>query len=96
MPNQSVLVAALSLQEAKDSSEIENIITSQDELYRSDDSSKNFTRLEAKEMPTIPICFGSVCFSKGEHLKNVYVSPLFNVDFSQAYFVEEDQARSFQ
>ncbi|MCB1083841.1 MAG: peptide ABC transporter substrate-binding protein [Simkania sp.] len=46
-----------------------------------------------EEMPIIPICFGSVCFSKNEHLKNVYVSPLFNVDFSQAYFLEEEQMR---
>ena len=50
VPNQSVLVATLSLQEAKDSSEIENIITSQDELYRSDYSSKSFTSSEAKEV----------------------------------------------
>ena len=34
IPNQSMLVNAIVLQEAKDSSEIENIITSQDELYR--------------------------------------------------------------
>lgn len=46
-----------------------------------------------EEMPIIPICFGSVCFSKNASLKNVYVSPLFSVDFSQAYFVEEDEAR---
>jgi Fic family protein len=50
VPNQSVLVATLSLQEAKDSSAIENIITSQDELYKSDYSSKSFTSLEAKEV----------------------------------------------
>jgi Fic family protein len=50
VPNQSVLVATLSLQEAKDSSEIENIITSQDDLYKSDYSSKSFTSLEAKEV----------------------------------------------
>lgn len=35
LPNKSILVSALSLQEAKDSSEIENIITTHDELYRS-------------------------------------------------------------
>ena len=34
MPNQAMLVNALVLQEAKDSSEIENIITTQDELYK--------------------------------------------------------------
>jgi len=34
MPNQAMLVNAVVLQEAKDSSEIENIITTQDELYK--------------------------------------------------------------
>lgn len=34
IPNQSILINALSLQEAKDSSEIENIVTTHDELYR--------------------------------------------------------------
>ncbi len=34
IPNQSMLINAIVLQEAKDSSEIENIITSQDELYK--------------------------------------------------------------
>jgi len=32
MPNQQILISTLALQEAKDSSEIENIITTQDEL----------------------------------------------------------------
>ncbi|WP_457594066.1 Fic family protein [Hydrogenimonas sp.] len=35
IPNQSILINALALQEAKDSSEIENIVTTHDELYRS-------------------------------------------------------------
>ncbi|MCB5224742.1 MAG: Fic/DOC family N-terminal domain-containing protein [Candidatus Cloacimonadaceae bacterium] len=34
IPNQSILINTLSLQEAKDSSEIENIITTADDLYR--------------------------------------------------------------
>ena len=34
IPNQLMLVNAIVLQEAKDSSEIENIITTQDELYK--------------------------------------------------------------
>ena len=34
MPNQSILLNTLALQEAKDSSEIENIITTHDELFR--------------------------------------------------------------
>lgn len=35
IPNQSILINALALQEAKDSSEIENIVITYDELYRS-------------------------------------------------------------
>jgi len=34
IPNQSILLNAIALQEARDSSEIENIITTQDELYK--------------------------------------------------------------
>jgi len=34
MPNQAILINTLGLQEAKDSSEIENIVTSHDELFR--------------------------------------------------------------
>ena len=34
IPNQNMLINAVALQEAKDSSEIENIITTQDELYK--------------------------------------------------------------
>jgi Fic family protein len=35
MPNEAILISTLGLQEAKDSSEIENIVTTHDELYRS-------------------------------------------------------------
>ncbi|MGV6801070.1 MAG: Fic family protein [bacterium] len=35
IPNQNILIETLSLQEAKESSEIENIITTQDDLYKS-------------------------------------------------------------
>lgn len=40
IPNQSILINTLSLQEAKDSSAIENIITTHDELYRQTVSNK--------------------------------------------------------
>lgn len=50
MPNQSILVGTLSLQEAKDSSEIENIITTHDELYRSDFAKQQFASFAAKEV----------------------------------------------
>ena len=35
IPNESILISTLTLQEAKDSSEVENIITTHDELYKS-------------------------------------------------------------
>ncbi|MDP2834429.1 MAG: Fic family protein [Pseudomonadota bacterium] len=50
MPNQSILVSTLSLQEAKDSSEIENIITTHDDIYRSDNASRHFVTLAAKQV----------------------------------------------
>lgn len=50
IPNESILVSTLSLQEAKDSSAIENIITTHDELYQSDFQAKQFKNLAAKEV----------------------------------------------
>ena len=50
MPNQSILINTLSLQEAKDSSEIENIITTHDDIYRSDNLTRQFVTLAAKEV----------------------------------------------
>jgi Fic family protein len=50
IPNQSILINTLSLQEAKDSSAIENIITTHDDLYQSDALTKQFPSLEAKEV----------------------------------------------
>jgi Fic family protein len=35
IPNENILISTLTLQEAKHSSEIENIITTHDELYKS-------------------------------------------------------------
>lgn len=50
MPNQRILTSTLALQEAKDSSEIENIITTHDDLYRSDSAKGLFVTLAAKEV----------------------------------------------
>lgn len=49
IPNQNILINSLSLQEAKDSSEVENIITTHDELYKAQ-VDKNFSSKEAKEV----------------------------------------------
>jgi len=50
IPNQNILINTLGLQEAKDSSAIENIITTHDELYKSELNLDNFKSLEAKEV----------------------------------------------
>lgn len=50
IPNENILISTLSLQEAKDSSAIENIITTQDELFQSDTFSEKFKSLAAKEV----------------------------------------------
>ncbi len=50
IPNQSILVNTLALQEAKDSSAIENIITTHDDLYRSNALARQFVTYAAKEV----------------------------------------------
>lgn len=55
IPNESILINTLALQEAKDSSEIENIITTQDELFRSDAASQSFATAAAKEVHSYSI-----------------------------------------
>lgn len=50
IPNQSILINALGLQEAKDSSAIENIITTHDDLYKSELNLGAFKSLQAKEV----------------------------------------------
>ncbi|MCK5068958.1 MAG: Fic family protein [Desulfocapsa sp.] len=50
IPSQTILVSTLSLQEAKDSSAIENIITTHDDLYQSDRHNQEFVTLAAKEV----------------------------------------------
>lgn len=49
LPNQKIVINTLVLQEAKDSSEIENIITTYDEIYRSD-ISDSFISSDIKEI----------------------------------------------
>lgn len=50
IPNQSILINTLGLQEAKDSSAIENIITTHDDLYKSGLNLDAFQSLQAKEV----------------------------------------------
>jgi Fic family protein len=50
MPNQAILINTLGLQEAKDSSAIENIVTTHDELFRSATYPDLFASAAAKEV----------------------------------------------
>lgn len=50
IPNQNILINTLGLQEAKDSSAIENIITTHDDLYKSELDLDAFNSLQAKEV----------------------------------------------
>lgn len=50
IPNQAMLINALVLQEAKDSSEIENIITTQDDLYKALTINKTYISPATKEV----------------------------------------------
>lgn len=52
IPNENILVSTLTLQEAKDSSEVENIVTTQDDLYQgaAEDLSSFVTNAATKEV----------------------------------------------
>ncbi|WP_238347776.1 Fic family protein [Comamonas piscis] len=50
IPNQGILINTLGLQEAKDSSEIENIVTTHDELFKDDVSPENQLSAASKEV----------------------------------------------
>lgn len=50
IPNEGILISTLSLQEAKDSSAIENIITTHDDLYRSDSAARLFVSVASKKV----------------------------------------------
>lgn len=50
IPNENILISTLSLQEAKDSSAIENIITTHDELYQGDYLKQEFKSIASKEV----------------------------------------------
>ncbi len=50
IPNQGILINTLGMQEAKDSSEIENIVTTQDEIFKNEIMPEAFANPAAKEV----------------------------------------------
>jgi Fic family protein len=50
IPNEKILINTLALQEAKDSSAIENIVTTHDDLFRADVLARKFRSIASKEV----------------------------------------------
>jgi len=50
IPNENILINTLALQEAKDSSEVENIITTHDDIYKAELNFESFKPQNAKEV----------------------------------------------
>ena len=85
MPNQEMLINAVVLQEAKDSSEIENIITTQDELYKALTTKTN-QRNQVKEV----INYRKAIFLGHDLLKKQGFLKLKDVEFLQKTIIENN------
>jgi Fic family protein len=85
MPNQAMLINAVVLQEAKDSSEIENIITTQDELYKAL-ATKGKQPTHIKEV----INYRKAIFAGHELLKQQGFLRLKDVEFLQKTIIENN------
>jgi len=85
IPNQAMLINAVVLQEAKDSSEIENIITTQDELYEALTTNSKYTS-EIKEV----INYRSAIFLGQELIKKQGFLRLKDVEELQNTIVENN------
>ena len=72
IPNESILINTLGLQEAKDSSAIENIITTHDDIYKAELNLEGFKSLNAKEVQNYIAALkkGSQLISKNKILTN--------------------------
>ena len=85
MPNQAMLINAVVLQEAKDSSEIENIITTQDALYKAL-ATKGKQPTEIKEV----INYRKAIFSGHKLIQSQGFLRLKDIEFLQKTIVEND------
>ena len=72
IPNQNILINTLSIQEAKDSSEVENIITTHDELFKEELFADYLSNASAKEVRyyTLALKKGFELVSKNRLLTN--------------------------
>ena len=85
MPNQAMLINAVVLQEAKDSSEIENIITTQDELYKAI-ATKGKQPSQVKEV----INYRRAIFIGHDLLKQQGFLKLKDIEFLQKTIIENN------
>ncbi|MEA3496984.1 MAG: Fic/DOC family N-terminal domain-containing protein [Bacteroidota bacterium] len=85
MPNQAMLINAVVLQEAKDSSEIENIITTQDELYKAL-ATKGKQSSQVKEV----INYRKAIFVGHDLLKQQGFLKLKDIEFLQKTIIENN------
>lgn len=85
IPNQEMLINAVVLQEAKDSSEIENIITTQDELYKAL-ATKTKQGSQVKEV----INYRKAIFSGHDLLKKQGFLRLKDIEFLQKTIIENN------
>ena len=85
MPNQAMLINAVVLQEAKDSSEIENIITTQDELYKALSTNSKQTA-NVKEV----INYRKAIFIGHELLTNQGFLRIKDIEFIQKTIIENN------
>lgn len=86
MPNESILLNTLVLQEAKDSSAVENIITTHDELYKAELNIASFQTLAAKEVQRYAIAL-KLSFKEVRKNKIINHSTIKNI---QAILEEND------
>lgn len=77
IPNQGMLINSISLQEAKISSEIENIFTTDDELYKAFSDGKNEASAASKEV----LRYREALWSGYNYLSKTQI-------FNQAYFIQ--------
>lgn len=75
IPNQNILIDTLALQEAKDSSAVENIITTHDELYKADIEIDSIKSVAAKEVQNYAAAMkkGFELISKDKILTNNHI-----------------------
>ncbi|MBT42174.1 MAG: addiction module protein, partial [Idiomarina sp.] len=76
IPNEAILINTLSLQEAKNSSEIENIVTTHDELYKANLFEEALVNPATKEVQDYAIALKQA-FATGE-CKNICVNGILS------------------